>query len=549
MNGQRLLIRRTARILSASRIILAIIFLTGVLLDPDRVAHADGGIFWLLSAYLTGAMLIAMLIWRSWWWDYRLARTIHLIDIAVFIAAVLLCEAGYGYASSPFPGFSSFLLITAMARWGKRGVASTAITLVVVYGLFGGLLLVQGIAHDTYQYVRHLANIALLAMLVIWFAADMRVPRIDPMQEADGIPGQRQDQLLTAVLAFTRQIFKAGGAAIAIVDPDTQDIHLYRDCNGLFRYECLTDTGFNKDLGGDADAALFDRARQRRILDLGNGQLKALTTPFDYTMANLCQVPWGIMARLSSAQGQGFLLVWDIPVCTIDDLAVARALVREVALALDHEEMASLAQSIAVSNVRSAIARDLHDSAAQFLAGTLFRLDALRGWIRAGHNPEPEILSMRAALQDEQVHLRGLIDRLQLGLLPERTIDVVAELEALIHEMGQHWNITTSIHAPQRPLAISVDLAYELRLLLREAVANAVRHGECSQVDLAIEHLPDGVLQVSINDNGKGFATNDTQLHPRSISERIAALGGKLQIASGATGVRLDIALPAQIAA
>ena len=98
-------------------------------------------------------------------------------------------------------------------------------------------------------------------------------------------------------------------------------------------------------------------------------------------------------------------------------------------------------------------------------------------------------------------------------------------------------------------MPVSIELAHELRLLIREAVANAVRHGQCSRVDLVIERASDGTLQVSIDDNGKGFDACDHGSYPRSISERIAALGGQLRIDSCAAGVRLDIALPLRIAA
>jgi len=72
--------------------------------------------------------------------------------------------------------------------------------------------------------------------------------------------------------------------------------------------------------------------------------------------------------------------------CT-DDLPVIASLSREVGLALDREEMAVLAQAMAMAGVRNALARDLHDSVAQLLAGTLFRLKALRRWVRAGGDP------------------------------------------------------------------------------------------------------------------------------------------------------------------
>lgn len=549
MNGQRLLIRRTARILAVSRVILAIIFLTAMRLDPAHVARAGGMIFALLSVYLLWAGLVALIVWRSWWWDFRLARTFHVIDIAVFLAAELLAEAGNSYASSPFLGFTAFLLISVISRWGVNGMVLTAITLVCSYCIGGALLAMFGGSVGAYQFWRHFVSLIALSLIVIRFGAGVRVPLIDPMPEADGIPGQRHDLMMAEVLAFARQTFNAQGAALAIIAADAPQIGIYRDRGGSFQHEILDDCTRTDDLGADIDAVLFDSERQRRILSLSNRRLKSARDPFAYTLADVCQVSTGIIARLSSAKGQSLLLVWGMPVSTIDDLPVIRALAREVGLALDREEMAVLAQSIAVSGVRNALARDLHDSAAQFLAGTLFRLEALRRWIREGRDPETEILAMREALRLEQLQLRALIDRLRLGLIPDRSIDLAAELEALIGEMGQHWNIVTTLHAPQRPLPVSVDLAYELRLLVREAVANAVRHGQCSQVDLVIEYSQEGLLQVSIDDNGKGFKENHTTNHPRSISERIAALGGQLQVASGASGVRLDIALPLQIAA
>jgi signal transduction histidine kinase len=57
----------------------------------------------------------------------------------------------------------------------------------------------------------------------------------------------------------------------------------------------------------------------------------------------------------------------------------------------------------------------LHDSVAQFLAGTLFRLEALRRWIREGNDPDTEIVAIKEALRREQAQMRRMIERLRLG--------------------------------------------------------------------------------------------------------------------------------------
>jgi hypothetical protein len=60
----------------------------------------------------------------------------------------------------------------------------------------------------------------------------------------------------------------------------------------------------------------------------------------------------GISANFSfSAQGE--LLIWTMDAPCVDDLPVARSLAREIGAALEHEETAALAQSIAVANVRT----------------------------------------------------------------------------------------------------------------------------------------------------------------------------------------------------
>jgi len=553
LEGRRMLIRRTARSLAVSRAILALVFLLSVWLEPTEPARTASLGYGMLIVYFIWSCLIAVIAWTSWWWDFRLARPVHVIDIVVFEAAVFITETAASDFSSPFLAFCAFLLITASVRWGLRGVIATALALIGLYIVAGGVFYAMGIWIDPFQFGRRLTYTIALSGMMIWLSAERRVSRIVPLPAPSPAPGgvsidRRRREIMAGALSHARSSFHAGSAAIAVIRCEEPSVDLFRDTDGVFEHErigpgALTED-FERGYNPPCDAALFDVARQRRILALPDYRLVPIAGDFAYKLADTCLVSQGLLARFTSVSSQGQVLVWDVPHPSIDDLPVITALARDIGQAVDHEHMATLAQSIAESSLRNNLARDLHDSVAQFLAGTLFRLEALRRWIREGHDPDPEILAMKEAFRAEQSQLRTMIDRLRRGVEGGRGTDIVAEFEMLMVEMGQHWQIAADLRCDTRPVTVSTGLAHDLRLLVREAVANAVRHGGCTKVDLHVLSQQDGLLQISISDNGKGFLETPRTCRPRSISERVDALGGRMDIISNASGVRLDIAVP-----
>jgi signal transduction histidine kinase len=231
----------------------------------------------------------------------------------------------------------------------------------------------------------------------------------------------------------------------------------------------------------------------------------------------------------------------------VDDLPLVETIGRHLSSELDREDLAELAQAASAAALRDALARDLHDSVAQFLAGTLFRLEALTRRIREGQDPTDEINDLKAALRREQGELRVMIQRLRRGEEGDRRTDLVEELETLLGEMSQHWRIAVRLESEVRPMPVSIGLAHELRQLLREAVANAARHGNCREVVVSVARSG-SALTLRIRDDGEGFPQAETAPRPRSISERVEALGGTLSIWHNRPGVLLEIALPNRIA-
>jgi signal transduction histidine kinase len=244
---------------------------------------------------------------------------------------------------------------------------------------------------------------------------------------------------------------------------------------------------------------------------------------------------------LAGVTGRGEVLLIGIPGVCADHVEIAHLVAREIVAAFDRHSTLIYARASALARAQDALARDLHDSVAQSLAGAALRLEGLRNWIRAGNDPDPEILQLKSALRAEQAQVRGMISRLRESGEPEGNVDLGKGSDRLLGELAEHWGITVEraigedVHAPAA-------LAHDAYYLLREAVANAVRHGSADRIAVNMR-MGDSEVMLDIQDNGTGFTPGASEA-PRSIRERVARNAGHLAVSSGAAGTSLIIRLP-----
>jgi signal transduction histidine kinase len=88
--------------------------------------------------------------------------------------------------------------------------------------------------------------------------------------------------------------------------------------------------------------------------------------------------------------------------------------------------------------------------------------------------------------------------------------------------------------------------------LMAESVANAVRHGNASELKIVVSSN-DGEIHIQIYDNGRGYPVTSTStenveipsaLKPKSLKDRTLASGGTLRVRSSKRGVSLDFEFP-----
>ena len=206
---------------------------------------------------------------------------------------------------------------------------------------------------------------------------------------------------------------------------------------------------------------------------------------------------------------------------------------------------ASRRRIVAASDeARRQIERDLHD-------GTQQRLVSLRLALRAAEDSvPPEGEDLRAALADVSTGLSAAVKELQelsRGIHP-----------AILSQGGLGPALRTLARRSALPVQLD-DLTEVARLLepievavyyvVSEALANAAKHAQASQIEVSLG-LRDGILLLSIRDDGVGGADPRRGSGLVGLSDRVAALGGTIRLESRpGEGTHITAELPLELEA
>jgi len=530
----------SGRVIALARFVWAAVFVLVVWLEPDQDAQTFVAAYPLLYGYMAWAALAMLLVWRNWWIDFRFGLAFHIIDIVAFIASVMVTEGSSADFTSPFLAFFAYLILAAAIRWGWQAALLTGLVTTVLYGVAGAVIDQVWFEIETYRFARRITYMSLLALVMAWFAlkrGEQRVARFrQPISEyLEGMP------LEPALMHAIKHTF-AGGGVIGWADfeePITR-IHSFGRAAAPERLgprELDSETGFGRAV------RLFDRRSSKSLEAREDGAITGRQGKLAEAFAEACGIDEALALPISGPTGRGEILLTDIDGVCRDHVQLGGALAREIRAAFDHHTAISLANEMLASRTREAIARDLHDSVVQSLAGAALRVEGLRAWVQGGGDLEPEIEAVQRALRDEQAHVRALIARLRKGEVAEGSMEATTVFHVLLRGVEAHWNVDIEFDADIEPVAVPTWMAHELDGILREAVANAVRHGGADAVHIGLTGSA-AELNIAITDNGRGFAGNGEAPPPRSINGRVMRWGGSLEIVPSPQGASLRISLP-----
>lgn len=199
------------------------------------------------------------------------------------------------------------------------------------------------------------------------------------------------------------------------------------------------------------------------------------------------------------------------------------------------------------------LARNLHDGIIQFLTGVVLRLEAIKQSIAGSDSTTSAINGLQHECRREQRQLRDFVER--LGPFPSFAVQHDPPLLAdLVHSLSQRWAISCRLTPLSAHRLVPPNLREDVEFILREATANAVRHGQARRVEFVFDRSPTS-LDIDIYDDGRGFPVHGEFDHeaartqswcPRSLLGRIETLGGSFTLRSNDSGVHIRISLPAE---
>jgi signal transduction histidine kinase len=186
----------------------------------------------------------------------------------------------------------------------------------------------------------------------------------------------------------------------------------------------------------------------------------------------------------------------------------------------------------AVIDERERIANDIHDTLAQSFAGIGFQLQAIRKAI-SGDNPglQQQVDLARALVRHSHKEARRSIEPLS-GELPEE-IDLLSSLETSARKMLEGGSVEVAAVSTGTPRPLPPEIAAALFRIGQEAIANAVRHGDPSHLNISIS-FDTASVRLDVRDDGCGFVKSGSLLGfgLRGMRKRSATISANLEIIS-----------------
>jgi signal transduction histidine kinase len=527
----------SSRVIALARLMLASLFLVAILVDASQPARAPAIAYFIFVVYLGFALAMVMLTWKSWWWDARLAGPAHGVDITVF-SLIVVVTLGY---TSPVIPFFMFLLLSAAIRWGWRETALTAILVTLLYLVAGILTLPRGDPLEAQHFVVRTGHVVILSLIFIWFGVNQWGARLqswdlDPLDE--GSPNQPP---VDSGLRAAMKALGAGAGCFAWVEGD--------------KASCLTMEGDRPSTATVALAEiaaslvgtpfLYDLPRQRALQRDSERNLRSLspTEIVEPRTASALHLREGVAIPVRSDAGEGMLFLEKIPNLSIDHIDLGEQVGAKVAAHFQRHALFEAAGESAEARSRLALARDLHDSVVQFLAGAAFRIEALKRSVSSGRDAEPELEELKQLMLQEQVELRSFIAALRAGS-QIALADFAKDLKALTDRLSRQWGIECSLSARTAKMTIPARLQRDAKQLVREAVANAVRHAGARSVAIEMSAAKDELRLSLTNDGTRYPGTGEFLEMPQSLMERVDQAGGNLEVSRGMDVTKLSISLP-----
>lgn len=544
--------------MAGARAVLVGFLAVGVMFGPDAPSLEGDLVRPLLGGYLAYS-LIVLAVSRSRRFAYRVLRQPLIptvIDLGVFTALFYMTTG----AESPFFSPLVFLIVSATIQWGSRGALLMSLTILAVF-LPAGWSAALGANHEdaaALSWIVRLGYIIMVTVLLTGFGRHFErlVEELSRMANPVDTGFDEAGPPTREALDHALDLFRTRRGMVLWTEGDEPYLNVIEADGGQYAKRVLPPGGDDWLVAPRLEGSVFlyDRASDMAITRPDGRSRIVRGAPVAPSLLETLSFERMLVLPIRADPLEGVILVLDQEEPATEDLAFGTMVSAQISVGLQRWQAQMTHRATAANAERVRLSRDLHDGVLQFLAGAAIQLEGL---LRAGNLPvaaKVRLLGLRQALTEEQRELRTFITAMRPARSgePPKPIDLREELEELADHLSRYWNICVLAELASDSPMVSTQVAYDIGRIVREAVANAVRHGLARNVTIKTQ-TAHGRLDLEITDDGQGFGFQGEMMDedlrkaavgPRSLQERARAMGGRVRLASSPRGARVGIDLP-----
>lgn len=196
---------------------------------------------------------------------------------------------------------------------------------------------------------------------------------------------------------------------------------------------------------------------------------------------------------------------------------------------------------------RRRVSRELHDGISQRLVAIKYSLE--EAYSRLASTPSDSqhlIKECENHIDDTITEIRRISHDLHPSVLDD--LGLMAAVQGLSEQFEKRTGIMVQLEKMPFRNLLPTDAKTALYRIVQEALNNIEKHANATKVSIQFE-FKKGWFKLSINDNGRGFDTSqsdkgDSGLGLRNMSERMGYYKGTFDIQSSPTGTNVTAAIP-----
>ncbi len=522
-----------------ARVFLAVFALLAVYADPHQPVRSADLTYYLLAGYVVYSLALVLLAPRRSPGD-RDAVAVHIIDLIVFSSLAFLTEG----PTSPFFPFFTFALFSAALNWSWRGVAVSAFIIISIYGYLTSQAEINP-GEDVARTIMRGAYVVVASVLFVYFSAILERERKRfeqlaawPAAEASttGFPD------LHPLLKHISEVTHVPWLLVIWEDRFEPHMSVAEFDLGSTKYavQTMCEVDLDKPQADTAQPVIYTAGVEDSVTSMIARQLKERG------------IGRAVVAPIRGSNHLGWLVMGQGYESERDLIAPASIAALRLGFEIDYHQIRQDLLDAAVREGRSRFARDIHDSLLQSLAAVSLQIKFLEAHAPAAIGER--LADIRATIVEQQKSLRKLI-------ASGRTIEgegsqdrnLAAELAELLQGLEKQWKCQTTLSADPPNMTVSALKADALLLFVEEFVANSIRHGGATCIQLEIVANGPG-LTLTLRDNGTGLhglagsyshgAVIDGRLGSASLRQRAQEMSANIELVSSPSGlgVRLELA-------